>query len=66
MSNELLEIARPVKDKVLFVDRTGKLISIHLFNEIKIMKAYHSESLAQRYYRELRKELEDRYVGEGD
>lgn len=64
--NDLLEIARPIKDNVLFVDRTGKIISIHLFNEIKIMKAYHSESLAQKHYRELRKELEGRYVGEGD
>lgn len=62
--NDLLEIARPLKDRVLFVDRTGNFISIHLTNEVKITRAYHSESLARKHYTELRRELEDMYVGE--
>ena len=51
------------KEDILFCDRTGKIISVYLTGEVKVMFTFHSEGIAKDKYRIFRRELEGIRVG---
>ena len=59
----LYDYLKSHKNEVLFVDRTGSIISVYCTNDVRVIFEYNTISTASRKLTQFRRDLENKKVG---
>lgn len=62
---EVLDFLKPKKEDIIFIERTGTIVSVYLKGGLKVIKEFPNISAASKGFTIFRKELQDIKVGDG-